>query len=80
MIHLYILTGCLTACLAIVVSILIFCYQPIIKHLSEEIDDLNDIVGVHGKTLEDLTDLNVRDDIYVKLATLNNEIQRLKRK
>lgn len=80
MIYLYILTGCLTACLAVVVSILVFCYQPIIKELNEEIEDLNEIVGVYGKTLEDLTDLQVRDDIYAKLATLNNEVQRLKRK
>lgn len=87
MIHLYILTGCLTACLAIVVGILIFVYHPIIRKdaiaietMVQDINEINDILGVHGKMLEDITDLQVRDDIYVKLATLNNEVQRLKRK
>lgn len=87
MIHVYIILGCLTACLAIVVGILIFVYNPMIRKYSlavetiiQDIDDINDHIGVHGKMLEDITDLQIRDDIYVKLATLNNEVQRLKRK
>lgn len=79
MIFLYITIACLTACLAILTGIMKFVYQPLVKELTQKVEELSEMGKVHETMLEDITSFKIRDDIYVKLATLNNEIQRIKR-
>lgn len=80
MIFLCITMACLTACLAIVTGIIAFVYQPLVKELIQKVEELSEMGKVHETMLEDITSFKTRDDIYLKLATLNNEIQRIKRK